>query len=234
MQPAHSDNGLILVVDDENAIRRLVGTVFETAGWRVVDAGTARGGIEAIAMHRPDLVVLDLGLPDADGSSVLRQMREWSGTPVIVLTARTDEQEKVRLLELGADDYVTKPFGSAELIARARAVLRRAATVNDQPAVTVGELTIDFAFRCVLLRGEAVTLARKEYQLLALLAAHQGKVLTHGQLLTALWGPTHLGDLHYIRILVGKLRARIEPDPARPAYVLTELGVGYRLAADIR
>ena len=228
-----SDQPLVLVIDDEQAIRRLLRTIFEMAAWRVSEADTATGGLEAIAILRPDLIVLDLGLPDEDGSAVLRQLREWSSAPVIILSVRSDEQEKVRVLELGADDYVTKPFGSAELIARARTVLRRSAAAGDQTTVTVGDLIIDLSFRRVLLRGEAVTLARKEYQLLALLAAHQGKVLTHGQLMTELWGPGHLDDVHYLRILVRKLRSRVEPIPALPIYILTELGVGYRLAGDL-
>ncbi|PTM61356.1 response regulator [Phreatobacter oligotrophus] len=228
--PTTSDPGLVLLVDDEPPIRRLLRTLFEMAGWRVAEAETAGAALDAVAVRRPELVVLDLGLPDIPGADVLRRLREWTQTPVIVLSVRADEQEKVRLLELGADDYITKPFGSAELIARARTVLRRAAVVEDEPAVTVGDLTIDFAFRRVTLRGEPVTLARKEYQLLAMLAAHRGRVLTHKQLLTALWGPHHDDDVHYVRILVRKLRSRIEPNVASPIYVLTELGVGYRLA----
>jgi two-component system KDP operon response regulator KdpE len=228
--PTTSEPGQVLVVDDEQPIRRLLRTLFEMSGWRVAEAGSAAAALEALATRRPELVILDLGLPDASGSEVLLRLREWSQTPVIVLSVRADEQEKVRLLELGADDYITKPFGSAELIARARTVLRRAAVVEDEPTITVGDLSIDFAFRRVTLGGETVALARKEYQLLAMLAAHRGRVLTHKQLLMALWGPQHEEDVHYVRILVRKLRNRIEPDVSSPVYVLTELGVGYRLA----
>lgn len=225
-----SETPLVLVVDDETAIRRLLATLFDLAGWRVIEAETARAALEAAALQRPDLVILDLGLPDEDGATVLKRLREWTETPVIVLSIRADEQEKVALLEHGADDYVTKPFGSAELVARARTALRRSRTREPAPTVTLGDLTIDLAFRRVSRAGQPVTLPRKEYQLLALLAAHQGKVLTHGQIITELWGPAHADDIHYLRILVRKLRGRVEANPAVPVHVLTELGVGYRLA----
>jgi two-component system KDP operon response regulator KdpE len=227
-----ADLPLVLVIDDDGAIRRLLAALYEIAGFRVVEAGTARKGLELAALHQPDLVVLDLGLPDSDGGTVVGRLREWSRTPVIVLSGRTEEHEKVRLLELGADDYVTKPFGSAEFMARSRAALRRSATARPQPTVRVGGLAVDLAFRRVFLDGRQIALSRKEYQFLGLLASHQGKVLTHGQLLTELWGPAHADDLHYLRILVRKLRTHIEPEPARPVFVVTELGVGYRLMAD--
>jgi two-component system KDP operon response regulator KdpE len=227
-----TESPLVLVVDDESAIRKLLVAIYGIARFQVVEAVTAREALEIAAMRQPDLIVLDLGLPDGDGATVLQRLREWTKTPVIVLSVRADEQEKVRLLELGADDYVTKPFGSAELVARSRTALRRSATSQTLPTIRVGDLVIDLAFRQVLLNGEPVALPRKEYQLLALLAAHHGKVLTHRQLLTELWGPAHVDDLHYLRILVRKLRGHIEPRPAHPVFVVTELGVGYRLSSD--
>jgi two-component system, OmpR family, KDP operon response regulator KdpE len=227
-----TESPLVLVVDDESAIRKLLVAIYGIARFRVVEAVTAAEALEMAAMRQPDLIVLDLGLPDGDGADVLQRLREWTKAPVIVLSVRSDEQEKVRLLELGADDYVTKPFGSAELVARSRTALRRSATLESAPTIHVGELVIDLAFRQVHLGGKPVALPRKEYQLLALLAAHHGKVLTHRQLLTELWGPAHVDDLHYLRILVRKLRNHIEMSPAHPVFVVTELGVGYRLSSD--
>ncbi|MBN8938943.1 MAG: response regulator transcription factor [Rhizobiales bacterium] len=225
-----SDLATILVVEDEISIRRLLGNILELSGFRVLEADSAAAALKTARLRCPDLVLLDLGLPDDDGSRVLAELREWNAIPVIVLSARSEENEKVRLLEMGADDFVTKPFGSSELIARIKAALRRSASPDNVPALSVGPLKIDLVARQVTLQGEAVVLARKEFGLLALLARHRGKVVTHSTLLRELWGPVHANDVHYVRILIQKLRGKIEPDPGAPSLILTELGVGYRLA----
>ncbi|MDU0338447.1 response regulator [Bosea rubneri] len=221
---------LALVVDDEPEIRRFLRTGLEMRGFRVVEAQTAREAIELAVMRAPDLVVLDLGLPDADGASVLTELRSWSKVPVIVLSVRSSEAEKVALLEAGADDYIVKPFGMAELLARAGVVLRRVATrAAPAPVLRVGGLTLDLAQRIVSRDGVVLTLSPKQFALLRALAAHHGLVLTHRQLMRELWPHDPDEDVQYLRILMKKLRNRIEPDPARPVYVVTELAVGYRL-----
>jgi two-component system KDP operon response regulator KdpE len=220
----------ILVVDDEPQIRRFLRVGLEGHGYAVHEASTGEAALRAAAAAQPDLVVLDLGLPDRDGFAVLERLREWSRAPVIVLSVRSREAEKVRALELGADDYVVKPFGMPELLARIRAALRRAAdTAEPVPLFRVGGLEVDLVRRLVRLDGAEVRLSPKQYRLLQILVAHAGKVVTHRQLLTAIWGAAHAEDVQYLRVFVRKLRARIEADPARPAYLLTELGVGYRL-----
>jgi two-component system KDP operon response regulator KdpE len=220
----------ILVVDDEPQIRRFLRVGLEGHGYAVHEASTGEAALRAAAAAQPDLVVLDLGLPDRDGFAVLERLREWSRAPVIVLSVRSREAEKVRALELGADDYVVKPFGMPELLARIRAALRRAAdTAEPVPLFRVGGLEVDLVRRLVRLDGAEVRLSPKQYRLLQILVAHAGKVVTHRQLLTAIWGAAHAEDVQYLRVFVKKLRARIEADPARPAYLLTELGVGYRL-----
>jgi two-component system KDP operon response regulator KdpE len=220
----------ILVVDDEPQIRRFLRVGLEGHGYAVHEASTGEAALRAAAAAQPDLVVLDLGLPDRDGFAVLERLREWSRAPVIVLSVRSREAEKVRALELGADDYVVKPFGMPELLARIRAALRRAAdTAEPVPLFRVGGLEVDLVRRLVRLDGAEVRLSPKQYRLLQILVAHAGKVVTHRQLLTAIWGTAHAEDVQYLRVFVKKLRARIEADPARPAYLLTELGVGYRL-----
>ena len=192
------------------------------------DAGEA---LRIVTLRNLDLLILDLGLPDLDGAEVLERMRTWSDVPVIVLSVRSSEAEKVRLLELGADDYVVKPFGMAELLARARAALRRRTrSTSGDNVVIVDRLRIDFAARTVSLGDERLTLTPKEYRLLQILAQHQGNVVTHQQLLKEVWGRPHVDDTHYLRIFVRKLRRKIEDDPNRPRVLLTELGVGYRLA----
>ena len=220
----------VLVVDDEPQIRRFLRVGLEGHGYTVQEAASAEGALRAAAAEPPALVVLDLGLPDREGFEVLERLREWSRAPVIVLSVRSREAEKVRALELGADDYVVKPFGMPELMARIRAALRRAAdTAEPVPEFRVGGLEVDLVRRLVRVNGAPVRLSPKQYRLLQILVTHAGKVVTHRQLLTWIWGAAHAEDVQYLRVFVKKLRARIEADPARPAYLLTELGVGYRL-----
>jgi two-component system KDP operon response regulator KdpE len=229
-EPRQQAGPLVLVVDDEPQIRRFLKTGFEMQGFRIVEAETAKQALELAVMRRPDLVMLDLGLPDADGATVLEALRGWFQGAVIVLSVRSSEEEKVSLLENGADDYVVKPFGMAELLARARVVLRRVAQPGSaEPVLCVGKLTLDFAQRMVSLDGAPVVLSPKQFALLRVLGAHHGKVLTHRQLMKELWPQDPDEDVQYLRILMKKLRDRIEPDPARPTYLVTELAVGYRL-----
>jgi two-component system KDP operon response regulator KdpE len=222
---------VVLVIDDEVQIRRFLRAGFELEGFAVNEAEDAAAGIRAVTSKSNDLVILDLELPDMDGSKVLERLRSWSSIPVIALSVRSGEGEKVRLLELGADDYVVKPFGMAELLARSRAALRRQLrAATGEPLVKAGPLTIDLARR-VVLRGETrLVLTPKEYRLLQILAQHAGNVVTHQHLLTEVWGATHIRETHYLRIFVRKLRQKIEADPTQPSILLTELGVGYRLA----
>jgi two-component system KDP operon response regulator KdpE len=221
---------VVLVIDDEIQIRRFLRAGLELEGFVVNEAASATEGLREATLRPLDLMILDLALPDRDGSEVLTRFRSWSNVPVIVLSVRSDEAEKVKLLELGADDYVVKPFGMAELLARARAALRRHMRgPSTEPVVNVDRLKIDFARRAVTLDGMRVTLTPKEYRLLQILARHAGSVVTHQHLLKEVWGQPHMQDTHYLRIFVRKLRQKIEADPNRPRILLTELGVGYRL-----
>jgi two-component system KDP operon response regulator KdpE len=218
----------ILVIDDEPQIRRFLGISLRAQGYDVAEAATGAEGLAELATGGADLVVLDLGLPDKDGREVLRDLRSWSTVPVIVLSVRAQEREKVTLLDAGANDYLTKPFGIQELAARVRALLRIAVDPAPAARVNVGDLAIDLAARQVLRAGEPVALSRKEWALLALLLRYRGQVLTQTQLLRELWGPTHVEDTHYLRILVAKLRAKLGDEGANPRYVVTEPGVGLR------
>ena len=221
---------VILVIDDEVQIRRFLRAGFELEGFAVREAADAAAGLRAATLQPLDLVILDLALPDLDGAEVLERLRAWSAVPVIVLSVRSSEAEKVRLLEAGADDYVVKPFGMAELLARARAALRRHTRgAAGESIVKVERLQIDFATRAVTLDDARLTLTPKEYRLLHVLAQHAGNVVTHQHLLKEVWGQPHMHDTHYLRIFVRKLRQKIEADPNRPRILLTELGVGYRL-----
>ncbi len=223
---------LVLVVDDELQIRRFLRTGFELDGFSVLEAETGAEALRSATLKPGDLVILDLGLPDMDGSEVLERLRAWSSVPVIVLSVRGSEAEKVRLLELGADDYVVKPFGMAELLARAHSAMRRQLrTARGEPVVRFGPLSIDFTARAVFISDQRLTLTPKEYRLLQILAQHSGNVVTHQFLLREVWGNEHIDDTHYLRIFVRKLRRKIEADPTQPRILLTELGVGYRLVS---
>lgn len=223
-----TEGARILVVDDEPQIRKFLRLGLEGHGYGVHEAGTAEAALRAAVAHPPELVVLDLGLPDREGFEVLSALREWSRAPVIVLSVRNREGEKVRAFDLGADDYVVKPFGMPELLARVKAALRRQVAVAE-PVFRVGGLEVDLAHRLVRVEGAEVRLSPKQYRLLQVLVANAGKVVTHRQLLGEVWGAAHRDDVQYLRVFVRKLRDRLEADPARPRYLLTELGVGYRL-----
>ena len=219
----------ILVIDDEPQMHRFLGPALGAAGFEALRADDGAAGLKAIAQSSPDAVVLDLGLPDMDGKDLLRAARAFYAGPVIVLSARDREAEKIDSLDIGADDYVQKPFGVGEFLARLRVALRhRLERAGAEPTIQAGELEIDLVRRLVSRSGEPVRLTPKEYELLARLAEGGGKVLSHRQLLTAIWGPTHVDDLPYLRVLVGQLRQKLEPEPSTPRHILTEPGVGYR------
>lgn len=222
----------ILVIDDEVQIRRLLRLTLDAAGYAVREAENGRLGLDEIVRRTPDLVVLDLGLPDLGGLEVLRQLREWSRVPVLVLTVRSAEADKVAALDAGADDYLTKPFGSAELGARVRAMLRRAPTEAELAVVTFGEIVVDLSARTVRRGGADAKLTPKEYALLRLLLQHRGKVVTHQHILRDLWGPKSEKNTHYLRVHMTHLRQKLEPDPHRPRHLKTESGIGYRLVDD--
>lgn len=220
----------VLVIDDEPQIRKFLRISLVSQGYSVLEAATGAEGLSQVALNRPDVVVLDLGLPDMDGQQVLRDIREWSSVPVLVLSVRASEAQKVQALDSGANDYVTKPFGIQEFLARIRALLRQAPSGDAQEvALEIGPLTIDLAYRRVLLDGVEVALTRKEYAVLAQLSRHPGRVITQQQLLKDIWGPTHLENSHYLRIVVGHLRQKLADDPTNPRFIATEPGVGYRL-----
>jgi two-component system KDP operon response regulator KdpE len=225
-----SNAATILLIDDEPQIRKFLRISLAAQGYKVLEAATGSEGLAQAALAKPDLLVLDLGLPDMDGQEVLAEVREWSQVPVLVLSVRASEGEKVKALDNGANDYVTKPFGIQEFLARVRALLRQGQVGESAPAsVSVGSLTVDFAFRRVTVDGQEVSLTRKEYAVLAQLAQHAGRVVTQQQLLKDIWGPTHVEDTHYLRVVVGHLRGKLGDDPAQPRFITTEAGVGYRL-----
>jgi len=223
---------LVLVVDDEPQIRKFLRLGLQGQGYGVREAASAGDALRAAVAAQPELVVLDLGLPDREGFEVLAALREWSQVPVIVLSVRSREGEKVRAFELGADDYVVKPFGMPELLARIKAALRRRVEREaPEPVFCVGGLEVDLVRRIVRVNGAEVRLSPKQYRLLQILVRNAGKVVTHRQLLQEIWGAAHRDDVQYLRVFMRKLRSRLEADPARPRYLLTELGVGYRLRA---
>jgi len=217
------------VIDDEQAIRRFLRVSLKAHGHQVFEAETGEEGLAVAASQRPDVVILDLGLPDMDGVEVTQKLREWTRTPVIVLSVRDQEETKVAVLDAGADDYLTKPFGVRELLARIRVAIRHATMADDEPVLTVDDLRVDLARRQVTVGGRDVTLTPTEYDLLKMLMAHAGKVLTHRQLLREVWGAGYEHDAHLLQVNVSNLRRKLEPDPARPRYIHTEPGVGYRV-----
>lgn len=224
---------LVLVIEDEEPIRRFLRAALSARGYRVAEAGRGDAGLRMAADQPPDIVILDLGLPDLDGQEVLRRLREWYRKPVIILSARDQEQQKITALDAGADDYLTKPFGVGELLARMRTALRHAhPDTAETPVIEIGEIRLDCAARTVSRSGELIHLTPLEYKLLVLFMRHAGKVLTHRFLLREVWGPHDSHETHYLRVFVATLRRKIESDPAQPRYILTEQGVGYRFASE--
>ena len=226
---------VVVLIEDEAQIRRFLRATLTGQGYRLFEATTGADGLVEVASRQPDVVIVDLGLPDMDGLEVIRRLREWSAAPVIVLSARGQERDKVTALDAGADDYVGKPFSAGELLARIRVALRHTAGAShegSEGAFKVGELQVDQLRRHVIVRGAEVKLTPIEYKLLTTLVRHAGKVVTHPQLLREVWGPGHEDQAHYVRVYMAHLRHKLEAEPARPRYLLTEPGVGYRLAAD--
>ena len=228
-----SDEGLrVLLVDDEPAIRRFLRASLVAHDYKIFEAATGEEAISAVIAHRPDLVILDLGLPDMDGIEVTKKLREWAKIPILILSVREHEQEKIAALDAGADDYLTKPFGIGELLARMRVALRHTVPASDAPIFTTGELSVDLARRVVTLAGSEVQLTPTEYDLLRILVTHVDRVLTHHQLLREVWGVGYEQETHMLRVNISNLRRKIEPDPTRQRYIVTEPGVGYRLRSE--
>jgi two-component system KDP operon response regulator KdpE len=226
------DGPIILIIDDDQQIRRMIRLPLEAHGYRVVDATTGAEGLTRVSMARPDLIILDLGLPDMDGLNMLTRLREWSDTPVIVLSVRDSEQDKITLLDSGASDYLTKPFGMGELLARIRASLRRQIPDSADGIMEIGNLIIDFSRRVVKKNGNDLKLTPTEYSLLRFLARHAGRILTHMQIIHELWGPNSQPDESYLRVYILQLRRKIEDNPSTPRLIITEPGVGYRLISE--
>jgi two-component system KDP operon response regulator KdpE len=226
-----SEGHLVLIVEDEPQMRRFIRASLGAHGYRVIEAGTAREAVALATGHNPDLIVLDLGLPDGDGITLTHQIREWSRVPIVVVSARGREEDKVEALDAGADDYLTKPFGVHELLARLRAALRhaQAGLIPIEQVIEVGNVRIDLVRREVTAAGREVHLTPIEYKLLVLLASNADRVLTHRQILKEVWGPAYMAHAHYVRVHMVELRKKIEADPARPTLLVTEVGVGYRL-----
>lgn len=223
----------ILVIEDESPIRRFLKASLSNEGYRVSEAASGEEGLRLAATQPPDLVILDLGLPDLDGQDVLQQLREWYTSPIIILSARDQESQKIMALDSGADDYVTKPFGIGELLARMRTAMRHASPCGpESTAITIGDLRVDLTARLVYVKATEVHLTPLEYKLLVTMLKHAGKVLTHRFLLREVWGPLDSQEYHYLRVFVASLRRKLGDNPAQPTYILTEQGVGYRFAAD--
>jgi two-component system, OmpR family, KDP operon response regulator KdpE len=223
----------VLVVDDERAIRRFLHAALNAHGYIIYEAANGQEALSAAAAERPDLIILDLGLPDIDGIEVTRQIREWSQIPIIILSVREQERDKVSALDAGADDYLTKPFSTGELMARIRVALRRASQTGAEPVFVSGELKVNLSRRLVTVNDIDISLTPTEYDLLRVLVQHPGKVLTHRQLLQKVWGDTYETETHMLRVNMSNLRRKIEPDPTRPRFIITEPGVGYRLRVDV-
>jgi two-component system, OmpR family, KDP operon response regulator KdpE len=226
---------VVVLIEDEPPIRRFLRATLAGQGYRLFEASTGTDGVVEVGSRQPDVVIVDLGLPDMDGIDVIRRVREWSSVPIIVLSARGQERDKVAALDAGADDYVSKPFSAGELLARIRVALRHTAGAShegDDAVFKVGELRVDLLHRQVLVGEKQVRLTPIEYKLLTTLVHHAGKVVTHQQLLREVWGPSHTEQAHYVRVYMAHLRHKLEAEPARPRYLLTEPGVGYRLAAE--
>lgn len=219
----------VLVVDDENAIRRYLRAALSAQGFAIYEAANGQEAINAVVSNHPDIIILDLGLPDFDGIEVTRRLREWSQTPIIILSVREAENDKIAALDAGADDYLTKPFGTGELMARMRVALRRVTTTPDEPILQVDNLKMDVSRRLVTVDDDQISLTPTEYEILRLLLQNAGKVLTHRQLLRQVWGTAYESEMHILRVNISNLRRKIEPDPSRPHYILTEPGVGYRI-----
>lgn len=224
-----SEHATVLVIDDEKQVRKLLRIVLEDDHYRVLESESGKQGLSNVALRRPDVVLLDLGLPDIDGLAVLKRLREWSHVPVLILSVKDGPEDKVSALDAGADDYVTKPFESSELLARLRAIQRRATSGSDEPFFRAGSLEIDFNARVVTVKGREVKLTVTEYALLKILAQHAGKVVTHKQLLREVWGPNSEEQSQYLRVYMTHLRKKIEPADARDKLLRTESGIGYRL-----
>ena len=228
----HGDHA-ILLIEDEQAIRRFLRASLTSEGYRVIEAESGNAGLKSAASQPPDMVILDLGLPDMDGQEVLRQLREWFTAPVIILSARDQEQQKIHALDNGADDYVTKPFGIGELLARMRTALRHTNTASPlSTSISVGDLKVDLSARLVFRRDEEIHLTPLEYKLLVTMLKNAGKVLTHRFLLKEVWGPHDTHETHYLRVYVASLRRKLDDDPARPRYILTDQSVGYRFVSE--
>lgn len=224
-------NATILVIDDEAQIRKLLNITLQSFEYKVIEATTAKEGITAVSTHPPDLVLLDLGLPDQNGHEVLKHLREWYSNPIIILSVQSDEEDIVWALDQGANDYLVKPFRTGELVARIRSALRKTAADENNPMVNYSDLSLDFAARVVKKNGVAVKLTSTEYTLLALMVKNEGKVLTHQYMLNQVWGPTYKNESQYLRVFIAQLRKKIETDPNRPIHIITESGVGYRFVA---
>jgi two-component system KDP operon response regulator KdpE len=222
----------ILVIDDERPIRRLLKTALTAHGYIISEASTGQEGLAAIAQDHPDLVILDLGLPDIDGVEVTSRVREWTNIPIIILSVRENETDKIKALDMGADDYLTKPFGIGELVARIRVCLRRSIQPNTEPIFQLGAIKVDFVRRLVTVNNVEILLTPTEYELFRILVQNAGRVITHRQLLRQVWGAGYEAETHILRVNISNLRRKIEPDPAQPRYILTEPGVGYRLKYD--